>query len=207
MKEKLYYLKCSLIHPFDGFYNTRFRGKGSGVLAGIILLLYGILQCVDYQYRGFIMNYNPIFEMNSISIFISAITIILLFTVSNWSVTTLFNGKGNMQGIFVVICYSLVPYMITKSIGILVSNFIIEEETMMVSLVEGIGIVWFVFLLICGLCVIHEYSLGKNVLSIFVTFLAAMIIIFLLVLFLTLEEKMFNFLIAVGREFVRRFTN
>jgi hypothetical protein len=97
MKEKLHYLKYAAFHPFDGFYEIKNRQKGSVLLATIILALYGIMQCLSYQYTGFIMNTNALFAMNSITIFISAISIFVLFTVSNWTVTTLFNGKGNMR--------------------------------------------------------------------------------------------------------------
>ena len=37
VKEKLSYLKQSVFHPFDAFYEIRFRGKGSVPLAVLIL--------------------------------------------------------------------------------------------------------------------------------------------------------------------------
>ena len=49
VKEKLLYLKSAIFHPFDAFYEIRFRGKGSVILAAVILALFGILQCVSYQ--------------------------------------------------------------------------------------------------------------------------------------------------------------
>ena len=93
MKEKLEYLKQSLIHPFDGFYEVRFRQKGSILLAVLILAIYGIVQCAAYQYTGFILNLNPVYAMNSVSIFVSSVAIVILAAISNWTVTSLFNGK------------------------------------------------------------------------------------------------------------------
>ncbi|MBO7401618.1 MAG: YIP1 family protein [Lachnospiraceae bacterium] len=206
VREKLYYLKLSLFHPFEGFYDIRFRGKGSLVLAFIIIAVYGAVECAAYQYTGFIFNLNDIHEMNSISIFLSSTLIIGLFCLSNWTVTTLFNGKGNMRSIFTVTAYSMVPYVISRIVYVFLSNYVIEDEAMIVNMIVGVGVVWFVFLLVAGLCVAHEYGLFKNLAALVVTAIAAFIIIFVFVLFLTLEEKMFSFIVDVVKEFIRRQT-
>ena len=116
MKEKLNYLFSSLFHPFDSFYDIRFRNKGSVVLAVILGCAFGILKCVSYQDTGFIMNTNPIHSMNSLLISIMTLFSILLFCLSNWSVTTLFNGKGTFLSILEVVCYSLLPLIVLQKI-------------------------------------------------------------------------------------------
>ena len=198
------YLKHSIFHPFDGFFEIKFRGKGSFRLAAIIIIIYGILQCASYQYTGFVMNENPIHKMNSITIFVSSLSVLILFTVSNWAVTTLLNGKGSMKDIFIVLCYSLVPVIIAEIAVTFISNFIIEEEIMILRSIQSFAWVWFIFLLIAGLCTIHEYTLTNTILTLLGTFIASVIIVFLLVLFFTLGEKVITFFISVVQEFVRR---
>lgn len=202
--EKLYYLKRSIFHPFDGFYEIRFRGKGSTGLATVLLISYGILQCIAYQYTGFIVNENPVHQMDSAALFISTVSVLLLLIVSNWTVTTLFNGKGKMKDIYIVLCYSLIPVILVKAVFVFGSNFIIEEEAMILYAVQALGIAWTVFLVLAGLCVIHEYGFGTNLATILVTVIAAVIIVFLGVLFFTLIERMTDFFGSVGREFMRR---
>lgn len=204
LKEKLYYLKSAVFHPFDAFYEIRFRGRGSVPLAALILVLFGILQCINYQYTGFIINTNDLAAMNSISIFLTWVLGFCLFIVSNWSVTTLLNGKGNMGDILKVTAYSLVPMICTLVFQIIASNFIIAEEAMIVYVVTGVGTVWSLFMLLAGLCVIHEYGFGKTLTAILLTFVAAAIIMFLGILFFTLIEQMVLFIISVGQEFLRR---
>ncbi|MBD5460327.1 MAG: YIP1 family protein [Lachnospiraceae bacterium] len=204
VKEKLYYLKNAVFHPFDAFYEIRFRGKGSTALAALILVLFGILQCVSYQYTGFIINTNDLAAMNSVSIFMTWVLGLILFIVSNWSVTTLLSGKGNLTDILKVTAYSLVPMMCTLIFQVFASNFIIMEEAMIVYVVTGIGTVWTIFMLLAGLCVIHEYGFGKTLIAIFLTFVAAAIIMFLGILFFTLIEQMVIFVVSVGQEFLRR---
>lgn len=204
IKEKLYYLKYSFFHPFDAFYEMRFRGKGSLLIAVISIALFGILQCVRYQYTGFVMNFTQISAMNSLSVFATWVAGFVLFIVSNWSVTTLLNGKGGIGDITQVIGYSLVPVELATVVQILLSNFVIYEEIMIVNVITGIGIVWFLFMIVAGLCTIHEYSFGKNIASVFLSFVAAAIIIFLGMLFFTLIEQMITFVVDVVQEFIRR---
>ncbi len=203
-KEQLHYLKYAMFHPFDGFYEIKYRGKGSALIASVILILYGIMQCVSYQYTGFVMNMNAIFQMNSISIFISALSVFLLFTVSNWTITTLFNGKGNMRDIFIVLGYSVVPMLLLNGVTVFISNFVITEEVIIVRSLQGIGVVWFVFILLAGLCIIHEYSFAVNIKTLLATAVAAFIIVFLGILFFSLMERMYYFVMTVAQEMVRR---
>ena len=100
--EKVRYLKYIMFHPFDGFYEAQRRGKGSIGLAAILMALYAVLQCFKYQYTGFVMNLNAIFMMNSVTLIISTLSVPLLFVVANWTVITLFEGKGKLGDIFMV---------------------------------------------------------------------------------------------------------
>ena len=111
-KEKLQYWGHSLLHPFDGFFEIRFRNQGSLLIATLLLVAYAILRCLSYQYTGFPMNMNNIDEMDALSIFISTISVVVLGAVANWTITTLFNGKGKMKDIFIVVCYSLTVLII-----------------------------------------------------------------------------------------------
>lgn len=205
IKEKVKMFKYAVFHPFDGFYEIRFRHKGSLGIALTMMILYGILNCFSFQYTGFIMNnHKPIYEMNSITTFISAVTLIILFTVSNWTITTLFNGKGRLVDIFIVVCYSLAPIIVVNTAAVMISNVIIEEEIMILQAVQGLAIVWFIFILLAGLCTIHEYTFLDNIGAIIATFISAVIIIFIGILFFTMIEQMMSFAVSVVEEFIRR---
>mgnify|MGYP000061583792 CR=1 FL=1 len=194
------------LHPFDGFYQTsRSEKKGKYLVATVLLVIYGILQIIAYQYTGFIMNYQPIFMMNSIRIFLLALLPIVLFVVSNWSITTILEGSGSIGDIYIVVCYSLFPKIVFDLIGVIVSNFIISEEIPILQAFMAIGTVWFCFLIFAGLCVVHEYTVFTNIIMIILTFVAAIIIIFLAMLYFTILIKTINFVITVINEFFRRW--
>ena len=203
-REKLYWFGHALVHPFDGFYEIRFRNQGSVLLAFLLMIAFAVMQCLSAQYTGFVMNLNNQDELDTLSMFISNISVLLLFSLSNWTVTTLFNGKGKLSDIFIVVCYSLTVLIIGEAIVCFVSNFVTTEEVMILNSVRALCIAWFVFLLVAGLGTIHEYGLGGNLASIVMSIVAAAIILVIGILLFTMLERMVSFFVSVGQELMRR---
>jgi hypothetical protein len=205
LMEDAKYMFHSLLHPFDAFYQIKFVRKNNYVIPTIIMVLCGVTGIFSYQYTGFILNYNPLFAMNSITIFITTLFPYLLFMISNWSVTSIFDGNGSLGDIYIVISYALVPKLIFDILGVILSSFVIIEEAPLLYGFTAIGTVWFVFLLFCGLCVIHEYTVTTNVVTLIVTFFAAIVIVFLSMLFFTLIGKVLGFFYALFSELSKRW--
>lgn len=199
--EDFKYLGYVIFHPFDGFYEMRFRGQKNVFLAGLIIVLAGLLKILEYQYTGEVMNNNAPFLMNSPRIFLFGIFPYLLFCISNWSVTAIFEGSGKLSDILVVIGYALFPKLLLDIVKLIMSRVVVEEEVALVSAVGVIGVVWFCFLVFSGLCVIHEYSAATNIVMLIATMVAAIILIFLGILYITLIEKVIGF----GYDFVSEF--
>lgn len=203
-KDKLKYWGYSLVHPFDGFFEIRFRNHGSAFLATLLLIAYAVLNCLKFQYTGFPMNMNNIEEMDALSLFISVVSVVALFTVSNWTVTTLFNGKGKMKDIFIVVCYSLTIPIIGDAIVTFASNFVTLDEVMILTSVQMLCYAYFAFLVIAGLTTIHEYGFGGSIMSIVMSIVAAAIILFIGILVFTMLERMVSFFSSVAEELMRR---
>lgn len=203
-KDKLHYWGHSLLHPFDGFFEIRFRNHGSLLIATALLVIYAILRCLSYQYTGFVMNMNNIDEMDALSIFISTISVVILASAANWTITTLFNGKGKLKDIYIVICYSLTVLIVGDVIVTFASNFVTTEEVMILTAIQMVCYVYFVFLLVAGLGTIHEYGFGGNLASMVMTVVAAAVILFIGVLLFTMLERMFSFVTSVSEELMRR---
>lgn len=199
-------LSYVMFHPFDGFYEAkRLKTKRKYDVATLLLVLYGLTQIISYQYSGFIINYNPIFEMNSVRIFILGLFPIILFIISNWSVTSIFNGSGTIGDIYMVVCYALLPKIIFDFIGVILSNFIISEEVSLLMAFTAIGTVWFCFLVFAGLCVVHEYSASMNIAMLVLTFIAAIIIVFFIMLYFNLIGRFINFILTIINEMSKRW--
>lgn len=195
----------TLLHPFDGFYEMKFRGKGSTGLATALLVIYGIVSVFQTQYTGYIFNAFPLHELKSLKQFLLAVVPILLFVVSNWSTTSLMNGNGRFSDIYRMTCYSLTPMILFQFITTVISNVIIMEEGPILTAVNYIGVIWFAYLVFCGLCTIHEYSASRNILTLFATLVAAIIIIFIVILYFTLMEKVISFVSTITAEVSKRW--
>ena len=63
-----------------------------------------------------------------------------------------------------------------------------------------IGVVWMIFLLFFGTLVTHDYSLGKNFVTILGTIVAMAVIMFVIILFSSLMVKMIMFVSTIISE-------
>ena len=149
--------------------------------------------------------FNP--EDKYSTIFVSIISIaipVILWSVANWCLTTLFDGEGSFKDIYIATCYSLSPLPIFMIVSTVLTNVMTTSEGSMVNLLITIGFIWTVMLLFFGTLVTHDYSLGKNVITILGTILAMVVIMFVIILFSSLVMKMITFVIAIFKEVANR---
>ena len=95
--EKLNYARYVIFHPFDGYYEIKFRNMGDASVATLFLLLNGLLAVISAQYNGFILNTLNTKNLNSVLILFYSVLPYLIFVIGNYSTTTLFEGKGTMR--------------------------------------------------------------------------------------------------------------
>ncbi len=181
-----------MFHPFDGFYDIKHEFRAS--IKGALLIFFCTVIAFIYQSigQGYVMNAVP----TDVSLIISIASIalpVILWTVANWCLTTLFDGEGSLRDIFIATCYSLFPLPAFIIFTTLYSNFITASEIGFVNLFVGIGYFWVGFLLFFGMQTIHDYSLFKNVLTCIASIVGMAFIMFLGVLFSSLIGKIFSF--------------
>ena len=105
-----------------------------------------------------------------------------------------------MKQIFIYSAYALTPYLLCQVIAILLSNVLTSDEGVFIEWLVLLGVIWSVALLLCGMMTLHNYSGGKTVLSMLITVVGMVIIVFLLVLAVTLVQQMISFGVTVYRE-------
>jgi len=193
-----------LTHPFDGFYDMKYQGKGTLKLALLNLFLVCLSYAFNNQYASIVVNPQNPLAMNSIFDVATILGTLLLFCVANWSVTSLTNGEGRVKDIFMAVCYAMTPLILTIIPAAILSNFISQEEAGFYYMLMAIGVIYFVFLVFSGLVVVHNYTAGKAILTIFLTFFAILVIVFLLMLLLTLWQQLFVFAYSVYTEIMFR---
>ena len=192
-------------HPVQGYNEFKTEKKAKMYAAISILVAYVLTNILSYNYLGPVVNTNNPMKFNSITIIIYGVVPVVLIAVANWSITSLFDGKGKMKEIFMMICYSYFPLVVTNALMIVVSNFITSDEVMFLTIIEIVGYAGTAYMLFMGLVIIHEYGVFKTVISVLGTVVAILIILFLALLIFDLSQQVYGFFYSLYKEIMTRF--
>jgi hypothetical protein len=191
-------------HPFNGFWNIKMKIDGSKTGAAIILALYVITSLFNVKFSGYL--FNPQYGMKvNILVEISKIAVpFILWSVSNWCFTTLMQGEGTFENIATATGYSLTPLLAYNIIMIFLSNFLTIQEGMFISVIGGMSFFIFGFLMLVNVVVIHQYTLIKAIITIFLTLLGMAVMVFLIILCFNLLQEIIDTAKSIINEIVLR---
>ena len=201
--EELVYVCHLVFHPFDGFWDLKHEKRGSVRAATTFLGLTVVAFFYNSIGKGYLFNPRGTTTTVVMAMF-SVVLPVILWAVSNWCLTTLFDGEGSFKDIYVATCYSLVPMALMLTVSTLLTNVLSSTEATIVTLVTAIGIVWSLMLIFFGMLVTHDYSLGKNFVTILGTIVAMLVIMFVAILFSSLLVKMVSFVTDLFGEIMNR---
>lgn len=200
MKQALHILR----HPIYGVWDMK-REKTGRYRDGFILILLTIASVIfNRQMRAFVFNPYYNVPLNIIKEVALVVIPVVLFSLANWSVTTLAEGKGGFKDIFMVTCYSLMPLIIFQVATPIISHFMTLNELVYLQMLDAVGYGWMLLMLMIGIQEIHEYSVGKMIKTTILTIIGAAIIVFIALLFFSLLQELGSFVYSVYREFSLR---
>ncbi|MCQ2413383.1 MAG: YIP1 family protein [Clostridia bacterium] len=192
--EELLYVFHLIFHPFDGFWDLKHEKRGSVRAATTIMALTAV--ALFYQSIGRSYSANPRGEFSTItSNLIGVVILVLLWSVANWCLTTLFDGEGSFKDVYVATCYAISPMIFFYIVSTLTTH--IMTDATIPNLIISIGYVWCGFLLFFGMLTTHDYSIGKNLLITVCTLVAMIVIMFGVLLFGSLCGKMIDFVVSL----------
>jgi hypothetical protein len=102
----------------------------------------------------------------------------------------LFEGEGSFKDIFIACSYSLVPVPLLLIPATILSNVCTNAEINIIGFISTLSFIWLGLLIFFGTQVTHDYTMGKNVITILGTLVGMVFIMFLVLLFSTLVGKM-----------------
>nr|AGS51910.1 hypothetical protein [uncultured bacterium contig00002] len=200
-------LKYSLYvctHPLDGFWDLTHEKRGSIAAANVIVLAAAVIEILrltltNFQFISVNMEY-----FNGILVVMSVILPVFLWTLSNWSLTTLMDGKGTMKDIYMAVAYALVPSVIINTVLIIISQIITFDEGAVYWFLYGFSMLWTAVLIVAGMMMIHDYTIGKTILSSLFTIVGMGVIIFIFVIFFSLVSDAVAYFISLYKEILFR---
>ncbi len=203
-KAKWSYLFYTITHPMDGYYWIRHQDKGSVPLAILLVVIFSCCFTANRLLSSFVVNDIDPRGVDSLYELIGTLAFFLLLCVSNWSVTCLMGGEGRMKDITIAIGYGTLPMSVVLVLATVVSRFIADDEQAFYGLLIAVGIAYGIIMILIGIMQVHNYTLGKTLLTLLITFVAALIIIFLILLLSNLIGSVYNFFYSIYTELIFR---
>lgn len=200
LKEELLYAFHVIFHPFDGFWDLKHEQRGSARSAFIILLVTVAVFFYNKIGQGYIFQPKADVTMNLFGAITAVVVPLLLWVVSNWCLTTLFEGEGSMKDIFVASCYCLTPLVLLLIPSTILTNFLTLNEGGVVSLLNSFAFIWLGLLLFIAMMVTHDYSVVKNIITCLATIVGMAFIMFIGILFSSLMGKIISFVTNIIAE-------
>ena len=203
-KKSLKFAFYCLTHPLDGFWDLTHERRGTIAAANTILVLTLLARILKLQYTSFMFNevYWP--EVNIVMELSSVLFPLALWCVGNWALTTLFDGKGRLDQVYMATCYCMLPYPLIQFPLIILSNVVTVEEGAFYAVLSVISLVWAAALIIAALMQIHEYSMSKTILFTVASIFAMLVMVFLLLLFFSMISQGISYFISLGKEILFR---
>jgi hypothetical protein len=200
-----YALYCP-IHPFDGFWDLTHEKRGSLGAANLLVVLMIVVELMRSTLTNFQFIDINMEKFNAIMVVLSILLPLILWTVANWGLTTLMDGKGKLFDIYMATAYALTPYIIICAICTLLSQFITSQEGSVYYFLMGFAMVWSVLLVLAAMMQIHDYSAAKAIGSSLLTIVGVGVMVFIFLMFFSLISDAFAYFVSLYKEIVFRVT-
>lgn len=204
MGKQLVYAFHILFHPFDGFWDLKHEKRGSARSATILVALLLATYLLMRQFTGFLFRDASAKDMNLFYEVFSVLAPLALWCLTNWGITTLMDGKGTLKDIYCVSAYALAPLILIYLPLIPISHLLSREEAEVYSVLSAVAVIWAAFLMFVGIMTIHQYTVGKTLLTVLIAVVGMMGILFLVLLFVGLLQQLINFMYVFFTELTLR---
>jgi len=192
------------IHPIDGFWDLVHEKRGSMGAAHVIVAATVLVEIMRITLTSFQFVTVNMEQFNAAIVVMRVVIPLLLWTVANWGLTTLMDGKGKMSHVYMGVSYAMVPYALINAAMIILSRFITYEEGAVYWILAGLAVLWMAVLIFAGMMMIHDYTPLKTLFSSFLTLVGMGIMVFVFVVFFSLVSDAVAYLVSVYREVLFR---
>jgi len=198
--QTLKYVFHVIFHPADGFWDLKREHKGSVAASLTFVALTMITLSLEKLETAFLFNPNRLSEVNVLVDIFTIALVFALWCVANWCTTSLMDGKGRMKDIVTAMGYALFPIVMIRLPLVLFSHVITSEEGVFYYVFGFIAYAWAALLVFMGTMMTHEYSLGKTIVTCFITVLGMGILMFIGLLFFNVISEIIVFILTIYKE-------
>ena len=193
-----------MVHPYDGFWDLKHEKRGNAKAGTLIAVLLIFARLISKFFTNYLFNGSYGTKISIMSEVLIVMMPLLLWTVSNWCVTTLTDGEGKMKDVYTFTCYALLPMVLFTIFNTVISHFIVLDEAMYMTFFGSLSVIWSGYLIFAGNTQTHRYTVGKSVFSILVAVLGMAIIVFLALVIFTTYQQIYSFIDSIVKEVTYR---
>lgn len=193
-----------LRHPLDGFEEIKRRKRVSVGSTHVWVVYLVILIIMNIRFTGFL--FNP-YRIETVSVFNEVMLIVLalvVFTISNYLVSTLAEGEGRFSDIYIGIIHVLAPVLVFYPVIILLSNVLTLNESFLYYFPIALLGFWTLVNLFFMIKDIHYYQVKETFRNLFMTLFAAIILLIVTFILYNVFYQLYDFVQSIIREVVIR---
>ena len=193
-----------MIHPFDGFWDLKHEKRGNAKAGTLIAVCLIFARLISKFFTNYLFNAAYGTKISIMSEVLIVMMPLLLWSLSNWCVTTLADGEGSMKDVYVFTCYALLPMALFTIVNTVLSHFIVLDEAMYITFFGSLSVIWSGYLIFAGNTQTHRYSVGKSILSILLAVVGMAIIVFICLVIFTTYQQIYGFIDSIVKEVTYR---
>lgn len=182
-----------MAHPKDGFQEMKMNKKSSVSVTVLIVSIYILVEMLYRKFVAFDLNYYDREQLSFIRLLIIMTATFFIVVGANWCFCTLLDGKGKFKDICYVASCAMLPMLLMNILVIILSNFLTANESVIIEYPAIVVKAWALIIFFIGLSEIHDYSFKKTFLSLVLTVVGILIILFLGLLLVMLFQQLYQF--------------
>lgn len=204
-KKKIVFIKntsirfamSTMLHPIDNFKDVKQKDMGSVLISTIFMLLFYISTVMKTTNGGFSYVYFDSSSFNALFVLLQTVGLVLVWTVVNWAVCTLADGKGTIKQIFIITNYSLLPLIISNFFYVILTNVLVTSELDFLNVFMTVMLLYAAIMLLFGLIEIHDISFSRAIVSVILSVIGILLIVFIIALLIILIQQTYGFLSTI----------
>lgn len=191
-------------HPFESFDDLKYKKMGSIKIAIVITVLFYIASVLNVIACGFLYSETLLRNYNSLYTLGSTVGLLLLWSVCNWLVCSMFSGKGNFSEVYTSTSYALVPWILFQFLKVALTNFLPLSTSGLITGLETAMLIFTFFLLTVAMIKVHEYDFFKFLLTGIVTIFFMVLVVFIIFMCAILITQFGEFVFEIYEEIAYR---
>lgn len=194
----------SVAHPFRAFDEVKNYGRGSVIIATVLLLLFFVGSVLKETASGFMFLEQSPVEYNILYSLAKSVGLVILWVVSNWLISTLMSGRGKPFEIYIGTLYALIPYIIFLFVSLVLSWFLPLSAVGFIGGLETVVLIYTFFILSVAMMQIHDYNFFKFLIVSVISVFAMIFVVFIIFMIVILIQQLYNLIYAIVNELVFR---